>query len=144
MTSILFAFPLFNLKFVLMIKRTATLLLTLLYAVTACGLVFNMHYCGRILTSVQINSPSKSCVKAERKMKCCNDKQLEVKIKDAHQSASVKFVSKTTVVDLLPVLFGGHFFTAQQPLPGKLLSRAPPNHPLGDVPVFIKNCTFRI
>ena len=127
-----------------MIKRTATLLLTLLYAVTAFGLVFNMHYCGRLLTSVQINSPSKSCVKAERKMKCCNDKQLEVKIKDAHQSASLKFVSKSNVIDLPPALFGDHFFTTQQPLPGKLLSRAPPNNPPDEIPFFIKNCTFRI
>jgi len=107
-------------------------------------LVFNMHYCGHLLTSIQINSPAKSCVKAERKMKCCNDKQLEVRIKDAHQGASVKFVSKTLVVDSPPVSFGVHFFTAQQPLPGKLLSRAPPNHPPGDVPVFIKNCSFLI
>jgi len=127
-----------------MLKRTAAILLTILYAITAFGFVLNMHYCGRLLTSVEINSPSKNCVKTERKMKCCNDKQLQVKIKDAHQAKSFSFLSKTFVFELPPMLFGNPAYASQQSSTEVFLSRGPPNYPPGNIPIFIKNQSFRI
>jgi hypothetical protein len=126
-----------------MLKRTGALLLTLLYVVTASGFVVNMHYCGRLLVSVQINSPAKKCP-GESNMKACNDKHFAVKIKDAHQSTVFSFSPNTFVFDVLPIAFADYSFTQQHYLAGKLLGRAPPDIPPGNTPLFIKNNTFRI
>ena len=127
----------------MMIKRTATLLLTLLYAVTACGVMFNMHYCGHLLVSVSVNSPSKRCP-GESRMKACADKQFTVKVKDAHQSTSFSFSPKTFVFAVPPGVFADHSFTEQQLFAERLLGRAPPDLPTTSIPAFIKNQAFRI
>ncbi len=120
------------------------LLMTLLYSVTVFGFALNLHYCGKLLASVNIDSPSKSCTKLlESKMKCCKDKQIEIKVKDAHQNASFTFLSKVYVFDL-PKLFTGSFIVSPQASVAALLYAAAPHAPPGSTPVFIKNCTFRI
>jgi hypothetical protein len=126
-----------------MIKRTGALLLTLLYAVTTSGIVVNMHYCGHLLVSVRVNSPSKRCL-GESMMKNCTDKQFKVKVKDAHQSTSFSFSPKTFVFETPSALFANYSFTQQHYLADKLLGRAPPDLPADNVRVFIKNRTFRI
>jgi len=79
-----------------MLKRSAAILLVVLYTITASGFALNLHYCFNRLASVQINAPAKSCVSGleGRKMACCKDKHIEVKVKDAHQSASWFFSGK--------------------------------------------------
>jgi hypothetical protein len=127
-----------------MLKRSGALLLTLLYTVTVFGYALNLHYCGKLLASVKINSTSENCMPlSSKKMKCCNDKQIEVKVKDAHQTASFNFLSKTFVFDL-PKLFSGSLLPVQQVPVKKLLYAASPHAPPGTVAVFVKNCTFRI
>jgi len=127
-----------------MIKRIAALLLTLLYAVTVCGVMFNLHYCGHLLTSVQIDAPANSCSKLAVKMKCCNDKQLQVKIKDAHQSAAFSFLAKTFVFDAPKPVFNARFFFASQHPAKHCINKAPPDITLCDIPAFIKTHAFRI
>ena len=127
-----------------MIKRSGALLLTLLYSVTVFGFALNLHYCGKLLASVKIDSPSESCTKLpEGKMKCCKDKQIEVKVKDEHQNASFTFISKAFVFDV-PKTFAGSFVAVQQTPATKLLYTASPHAPPNSVAVFVKNCTFRI
>ena len=125
-----------------MIKRSGAILLIILYAVTVSGFALNLHYCGKLLASVKISAPAKSC-SGERKMKCCNDKQIVVKVKDAHQNASFNFLSKVFVFDLPKVILGD-FLPTQQTTAKKLLYTAAPHAPPDRVAVFIKNCTFRI
>jgi len=127
-----------------MIKRSATLLLTLLYVVTACGLVVNAHYCGRLLVSVQVNAQSKKC-SGEGNMKGCRDTHFEAKIKDAHKTAGFSFTGKTFVFALPAVVYANPFYNIQPSfLSAKLQGRAPPNYQLDDVSLFIKTCNFRI
>jgi len=126
-----------------MIKRTGALLLTLLYVITTSGIVVNMHYCGHLLVSVQVNSPSKRCI-GEGMMKNCTDKQFKVKVKDAHQSTSFSFSPKIFVFEALPAVFADYSFAQQHYLAEKLLGRAPPDLPADNIPAFIKNRTFRI
>ena len=126
-----------------MIKRTAALLLILLYAITTSGIVVNMHYCGRMLVSVEVNSPPKHCP-GESRMKACSDKQFTVKIKDVHQSTSFSFAPKTFAFAVPPVVFAHYSSSEQQFFAERLLGRAPPDIPAGNTPVFIKNRTFRI
>ncbi|WP_299354996.1 hypothetical protein [Mucilaginibacter sp.] len=41
------------------------------------------------MAAVEINTPAKNCTPlAALKMKCCKDKKVDVKIKDAHQGES--------------------------------------------------------
>jgi hypothetical protein len=128
-----------------MIKRSRALLLAMLYIVTVFGFALNLHYCGNVLASVNIDSPAKSCKAiSEAKMKCCKDKQVAVKVKDAHQSESPSFLKGLFAVELPKVHFSDYFLSAQQVLLEKLSDRGPPSSPLGKVATFIKNCIFRI
>lgn len=114
----------------------------LLYLVTASGFALNLHYCGKTLQSVKIDAPAKKC--GPVKMKCCRDKHLEVKVKDAHKSAaSHSLLSKLFMVDLPKLPFEEYLFPEQETAANVTSDRGPPN--LGSkTPVYIKNCTFRI
>jgi hypothetical protein len=128
-----------------MLKRSGALLLILLYAVTVYGIALDFHYCGKLLTSVTVNSPSKSCgMFAESKMKCCKDKQIKIKVKDAHQAVFTSFVAKTVVADIARLLYGNFIIGRPEQIGGKLANKAPPDIPQLAVPVFLKNQSFRI
>ena len=128
-----------------MLKRSCALLLVMLYVVTASGFALNLHYCGKILASVKIDAPVKSCQPfAAEKMKCCKDKQIKVKVKDAHQNASPSILKSIFAIELPKTLFADYFLSAQQVLLEKLSDRGPPSSPIGKIAVFIKNCIFRI
>jgi hypothetical protein len=128
-----------------MLKRSGAFLLTLLYTVTVSGFALNLHYCGKLLTSVNIDAASKGCgMFAEGKMKCCKDKQIQIKVKDAHQAVFTSFVAKTFVVDVPRPLFGSFIIGRPEQIGGKLTNKAPPDIPLLGVPVFLKNQSFRI
>lgn len=127
-----------------MIKRFGALLLVMLYTITVSGFALNLHYCGKLLASVKLEIPSKGCLKIDgSKMKCCNDKQITIKVKDAHQNASFNFLAKTFVFDL-PKTFVGNVIPAQQTVTQRLLYTASPHAPPDKVAVFVKNCTFLI
>ena len=127
-----------------MIKRLGALLLIMLYTVTVSGFALNLHYCGKLLASVKLEVPSKSCLKSDgSKMKCCKDKQITVKVKDAHQNATFNFLAKTFVFDVPKSIFNDAA-PAQQTIHQRLLYSAAPHAPPDKVPVFVKNCTFLI
>ncbi|WP_158825630.1 HYC_CC_PP family protein [Mucilaginibacter lacusdianchii] len=133
-----------------MLKRTGAILLTLLYTLTVMGFAMDMHYCGKKLASVKINAEAKHC-KTEKattacgmKMKCCKDKHMQVKVKDAHQSVSA-FVPAKLLALHLPVTFLPYFEPVlQTALVKRADVRGPPDVALAKVPVFLKNCSFRI
>jgi hypothetical protein len=129
-----------------MIKRSGAILLTLLYVVTVLGFALNLHYCGKIITSVQINAPSQSCIKdmMAGKMKCCKNKRIDIKIKDAHQSGSTTFLSKVFSFELAKLPFTDFFYHGQHTLAENYFDKAPPQPPPGSISVIVKNCTFRI
>jgi hypothetical protein len=133
-----------------MLKRTGAILLTLLYTLTVMGFAMDLHYCGKKLASVTVNAEAKRC-KAEKaasacgmKMKCCKDKYVQVKVKDAHQSAPA-FVPAKLFALHLPVTFLPSFEPLlQTALTQKIDVRGPPDVGINKVPVFLKNCNFRI
>lgn len=130
-----------------MIKRLTTLFLTKVYIITALGFALNLHYCADVLASVKINGPSKSCKPiAVKKMKCCIDKQLDVKVKDAHQGESPSILSKIFAFELPEISFGDYFLLAQRELLQKLSGNTPPapSPSSGKAAQYIKNCTLRI
>lgn len=120
-------------------------MLLLLYISTVSGFALNLHYCFNHLTSVQIDAPVKTCTNgfATGKMKCCQDKHIEVKVKDAHQAGSGSILSKIFNEDLPLILFGNIFFTLPVNYITAVVYRGPADalHP---APVFLQNCAFRI
>ncbi len=130
-----------------MIKRLTTLFLTKVYIITAFGFALNLHYCGSVLAAVEINSPAKTCSPlAVMKMKCCKDKKVDVKIKDAHQGESQSLMSKLFGFEITKIPFGDYVLSAQQALLEKLSEPAPPPPPppSGKTAKYIKDCSLRI
>lgn len=127
-------------------KRSGALLLTLLYTVTVLGFALNLHYCGTQIASVKIDSPAVSCKMAQEcgKMKCCKDKQLRIKVKDAHQAAPVSIISKLMGFDVPRLSFDGLFTPSHQSAIDLSIDRAPPDKPWLNVATFIKNCILRL
>jgi hypothetical protein len=126
-----------------MLKKSGAILLVLLYTFTVSGFAINLHYCGKLLASVKISAPVESCTKGMKKMKCCNDKQIQVKVKDAHQNASFNFIAKTFAF-IVPKTFFSDYLPVENIPAKKLLAAASPHAPPDAVAVFVKNCTFRI
>ena len=127
-----------------MLKRSVAIGLIVLYVGTVFGFVLNFHYCFDRLSSVKVDAPAIACTKVLQtsKMKCCKDSHIEVKVKDAHQSGSTIFWAKLFPVSLINSDFASIAFTPQNPSTEKLQDRGPPLAP--DIPIFLKNCTFRI
>jgi len=128
-----------------MIKRSGALFLTKLYIVTALGFALNIHYCGTALAGVKINAPAKSCkMLSAGKMKCCKDKEIDVKIKDAHQGESPSFLFEVFGFEIPKTSFGDFALSAQQALLEKLSAKRPPGAPSNKTDPIIKNRNIRI
>ena len=127
-----------------MLKRLGSLCLTKLYLVTVLGFALNLHYCGSVLAAVQIDGPAKSCKMLSGKMKCCKDKEIEIKVKDAHQAESPSFFSGLFGFEMPKIPFGDFVLSAQQALLEKLSSKEPPAPPPDKVEPVIKNRNLRI
>ncbi len=122
-----------------MLKKPGICLVVLLYLITATGFAMNLHFCGKSIESVKINAPAKNCGMSS---KCCKDTHVEVKVKDAHQTAHTSFTAQI-FVSLVPVwdyaLFHEPLTISQTT---EVISKRGP--PLFTIPVYLKNCTFRI
>jgi hypothetical protein len=129
-----------------MLKRTRALILTMLYVSTVFGFALSLHFCADVLASVKIDAPAKSCkTLSGKKMKCCKDTQVTVKVKDAHQAEAPSFLKGLFVIELPWLAINNRGLAAQQSVLEKQAERGPPSvAPPGKVSVLVKNCTFRI
>jgi len=128
-----------------MIKRSGAILLTVLYLVTVFGFALNLHYCFGVLASVKVDAPAKSCKMLTVKSRsCCQDKQIDVKVKDAHQAETTQFLAGLFAIELPKYAFAGFASSAQLVVTEKLSDRGPPDLVTAKVPTIIKNCTYRI
>jgi len=129
-----------------MLKKVSVLMLTLLYVISVPGFALNLHYCGKTITAVKFNAPAKGCVKnpAARKMKCCNDKRVDIKIKDAHESQPAQFLSKVFSLQLPAFSLNTFCFKASEYIARQNFDRGPPERLLSSIPTFLKNQAFRI
>jgi hypothetical protein len=128
-----------------MLKKSGALLLTMLYVITAAGFALNFNYCCSRLTSVKINSQVKSCnMPMPGKMKCCESKHLDVKVKDAHQGQSAAFIAKITGFELTKVPFADVFLSARQAVLIQNQAVDPPDISSSGMVTLLKNCMLRI
>jgi hypothetical protein len=129
-----------------MLKRTGILLMTMLYTVTVFGFALNFHYCGNTVASVKIDSPAKACgTDAKKMMKCCKDKQVDIKVKDAHQAEkSESFLSKIFPFDMPALPFEDFFLSAQRALLDRFFDRGPPPNPVESIAAYLRNRILRL
>ncbi len=126
-----------------MLKRSVIIVLAMLYLTTVSGFALNLHYCFNRLASVKVDAKANPCAKLQSsKMKCCKDQKIEIKVKDAHQNNSPLHWSKFFPI-ALPVSAFVIFTPAVQNLVVvNVTERGPPKAP--GIPLFLKNCIFRI
>lgn len=130
-----------------MLKKSGILTIILLYLSTVCGFALNIHYCGNKIASIKIASAAKKCYASEpQKMKCCKDKQVDVKVKDAHEAQPSKsLLGKLFAFELPALPFEDYLFSAQRALLEKFEDRGPPPNPQpsSKTPIFIQNRNLR-
>lgn len=83
-------------------KREATLLLTILYAIAVIGISMSVHYCGKRIRSVSFGAVEQPCCcKKDMKGGCCHTKIISGKVTDSHAPAE-KVKSATPGVNNIP------------------------------------------
>lgn len=126
-----------------MFKRSAIIVLTMLYLTTVSGFALNLHYCFKQLASVKIDAPANSCAKLQNsKMKCCKDQKIDIKVKDAHQSNSPLHWSKFFPIALPVSAFVIFTPAVRDQMVASVTERGPPK--TSDIPLFLRYCTFLI
>ncbi|MGI4727409.1 MAG: HYC_CC_PP family protein [Janthinobacterium lividum] len=122
-----------------MIKKSGIVLVVLLYLITATGFGMNLHFCGENIASISINQTAKDCGMSS---KCCKTTHLEVKVKDAHQTAHTVFTGVNLALPVVVLQFRFQSkFSSLSDAPIAFVQRGPPP---GNQPIFLKNCIFRI
>jgi hypothetical protein len=125
-------------------KKIFVILLMLVYGVSSSGMTVNLHYCCGKLDNVSFSiKHKKGCAKAEgiKKSGCCNDKQFSAKLSIDQQSV-VKWMPSNKDLIISPQYAAYNINFPEQVISvGKLARGAPTIH---TVPLFIKNCVFRI
>lgn len=137
-------------------KRFLATILALVYLSTSMGATVHLHYCmGKLFSWSLIDNDSKNCSQCgmpksnkaghcmSLKDGCCKDKHAHIQLdKDQKATeATYKFLTPAFVflpasMTTLPDLYVASYIV------GYPTTNAPPEP--GKVPVFIRNCTFRI
>ena len=125
-------------------KKLLTLVLILVYGVASAGATLHLHFCcGNLKTISFAAIHNKDCPKKEGVSKrCCDNKQLDFKIK-ADQEPGVKWMAVHN--DLTPAAHTTTYYllTFTQEIPVNEYATGPPLV-VSSVPLFIKNCVYRI
>jgi hypothetical protein len=128
-----------------MLKRVAAVLLSLLYLVTATGFVLDTHFCGDSITAVSINATAKAPAGCgDGMMKCCTNKHLNIKVKDAHVGQPNTAHSIALAFAVTPACYPSFSFGTTQGASADFVNKSPPGPPLPGIGLFIKNRVFRI
>jgi len=128
-----------------MIKRSGAFVLTILYLVTTVGFALNLHYCFNRVTSVNLDTPAKSCgMPANREMKCCKDKHIVVKVNDAHQGKAISSANVLPLLKLTHLLLPHFPLSVQEALAEANFRVDSPDPPPARIDPYLKNCVFRI
>ncbi|MEI6948364.1 hypothetical protein V9K67_14300 [Paraflavisolibacter sp. H34] len=125
-------------------KRFLVILLLMVYGLSSTGATVHLHYCCGKLDKIEFAAPKeKKCGKHAKPMKnCCDDQQLDLKVKADQKVAHMAAFEAKTFAAEKPSYPG---FALTRPSEGKHLvptTFAPP--PLPPYPLFILNCVYRI
>ena len=130
-----------------MMKRLTALCLLLLYAVSASGATFNLHFCGGELEEVSLAGLGHKgccCAKLVMKESCCKDAQVIVKIDNEHKQLEESTLP-VTFLNVVP--FEVPSLTVFHPVSLPVItvprSGAPPGVAENN-DLLVLNCVFRI
>lgn len=125
-------------------KKLLTLFVILVYGVASAGATLHLHYCCGKLDKISFSAAhNKDCPKKDGAFKrCCDSKQLEFKIK-SDQEPGTKWI--TVHKDLTPTVQAAacYLLIPTQKIPVNEYATGPPLV-VSPVPLFIKNCVYRI
>ena len=128
-----------------MIKRSATLALTLLYVVTVVGFVLNINYCCNRLTAVSLTNPDKPCsMLLTGKIKCCETRLVNVQVKDVHQHGPSVLLNRVCAFKLSKIPFFDKASVGYYKLLEAKSDKRPPPIPVSLIAAYTKNCIFLI
>jgi hypothetical protein len=127
-----------------MLKKAAALLLSVLYLVTATGFALNVRFCGDAITTISINTTAKTPAGCVGGMKCCANKHLVIKVKEAHIAEAHGLLAKIPVITAAQFVQPYFSFSFGPALSEAFNCKRPPDPPLPGIDVFLKNRVFRI
>ena len=123
-------------------KRVVFLIISL-YLFSISGMAAQIHFCGGEFETISIGfeESTKCCCDAESKCNnCCKNEQVKPSVSN-HFSAKQQIVNPLTFIAIQVTLFPELVFN-QPIIKGEAFSGLPfKEH---NVPVFIKNCTYRL
>lgn len=132
------------------IKKLFVTFFAVLYLAVSSGATLHYRYCMGKLINISLwhHGHEEKCGtcgmdrKEKAAKKCCTDQHQQL-ISEKSSSVSYAHVSLGASV-ALPINEPFWLFTSNPGSPGpeRLIKQAPPNH--AEVPVFLRNCTFRI
>ncbi|MET4546373.1 hypothetical protein ABIE26_003700 [Pedobacter africanus] len=134
----------------MIMKRTLLTILAIFYLGIASGASVHFHYCMGKLVSWGFEKESRKVCdfcgmpKTESKKKsCCKDIEQKAKVEKSQKAGQISYkFDQLPVVVILPELL----VNCQPAVPVKItreaLSNAPPDGT--KIPVYLKNCTYRI
>jgi hypothetical protein len=126
-------------------KRILVILLMLAYSLSSSGVTISLHYCcGKLdnISFIKVSTRTCNMGSCLKKTGCCNDKQISAKvIQEQEQVIKSVLISKYSIVT--PP--GSYHYSHPQDtlITSDRLARVTPLL-LPSIPLFIRNCTFRI
>ena len=126
-------------------KKLFIIVLMMVYGLSSSGITISLHYCCGKLDGVSFSGKQESACEMGNHVKksgCCNDKQVSASL-SSEQQANTKWVQSIKQTIAAPVYyvvntsFKGYIVSVNR------LARGTPKH-LPSIPLFIKNCVFRI
>jgi hypothetical protein len=126
-------------------KKVFIILLMLVYGLSSSGMTISLHYCCGKLDGISFSGKQgKSCDMGNhlKKSGCCDDKQISATITGEQQTASkwVQVNKQSVSIPNFPAvnsLFTDYIISVDRLGPRVTV-------PISPVPLFIKNCVFRI
>lgn len=134
-----------RINFVLLMKKLLVILLLMVYGTASFGATVHFHYCCGKLKKVDFTLPKENSCSSKAHLMgskpCCDDKQVELKIKS--EQAASKVLQSTFHVEAIQPIQRAYFVLS--PFQNKKLLPevfAPP--PITTNSLFLLNCVFRI
>ncbi|BAV09774.1 hypothetical protein SAMN05421788_1011207 [Filimonas lacunae] len=130
-------------------KKLVVAILAVLYLGVSSGATLHLHFCmGKLLGVSLVDNDSHKCGKCGMKKSaapgksCCKDEHKLVKLeKDHTASAFIELMQAPVVYQPVHQYHAGITAIAEQPV----LFPSPHSPPLAsEVPLFVRNCVFRI
>jgi hypothetical protein len=125
-----------------LLKKLVVILLLMVYGLSSSGMTLQFHYCCGKLKSIGLTSLSeKQCgmKHSMQKKRCCDDKQVELKLKGEQKTEQAKIVFSTPdLPKRVEYSFEQNFVSSTAIVPG-IFAPPPPGNPL-----YILHSVYRI